>query len=108
VRQVEVVDPLVIRFTLKEPWGDRPTWPAVPHHRHAAGGLVMTANDPERHYPGVYFSCDARNADGDCRLCPLHQQAPAALRRILAAVTDEELSPAELLDEIRALGAGPP
>ena len=62
--------------------------------------------------PGQYFSCDARNAEGDRRLCPLHEQAPTALRRILAAL-DEDVTPVELVDQIRllamrALGAGPP
>ena len=109
VREVQIVDPGRVRFHLKEPWGDRPTWPVVPHLRH--GGRVMTANDPARHYPGQYFSCDARSSDGDRRLCPMHEQAPTALRRILAML-DEDVTPAELADEIRiiamrALGAGP-
>jgi hypothetical protein len=42
---------------------------------------------------------------------PLHEQAPTALRRILA-VLDEDVTPAELVGQIRlvamrALGAGP-
>jgi hypothetical protein len=45
------------------------------------------------------------------RLCPLHERAPTALRRILA-VLDEDVTPAELVGQIRlvamrALGAGP-
>jgi ABC-type transport system substrate-binding protein len=111
VREIEVVSPLRVRIHLHEPCGDRPASGTVPDRWHRAGG-VMSANDPARHYPGQYFSCDARNAEGDRRLCPLHEQAPTALRRILAAL-DEDVTPVELVDQIRllamrALGVGPP
>jgi hypothetical protein len=103
VAAVEIVDAHRVRFRLKQPWGDHRYWERVHHRRHPAGGLVMTANDPERHYPGAYYSCDARNAEGDRRLCPMHEQAPTALKRILAILEDDDLAPAEMLAEIRTL-----
>ena len=61
----------------------------------APGTLVPAGAQAKSAGEMRYFSCDARNAEGDRRLCPLHEQAPTALRRILAAL-DEDVTPAEL------------